>query len=116
MIPGMDPRAMKQAMKRMGIQQVEIEDAVEVIIRCPTREIVISQPQVSRVTMQGQETYQISGNSSERALDTTPEITDEDVQTVVEQTNVSAEDAKAAIEECKGDLAEAIMKLAGSDE
>ncbi|MBU1199461.1 MAG: nascent polypeptide-associated complex protein [Nanoarchaeota archaeon] len=110
MIPGMNPRQMKQAMKRMGIQQEDL-DAKEVIIRLEDKEIVISNPNVSKVNMMGQDTYQIVGEESIRELDATPDINEDDIQTVVEQTGASEEDAKAAIEECKGDLAEAIMKL-----
>lgn len=110
MIPGMNPRQMKQAMRRMGIQQEEI-DAKEVIIKLEDKEIVISNPQVSKVNMMGQQTYQVVGEESIRDLDSTPEISEDDVKTVVEQTGASEEEAKAAIEECKGDLAEAIMKL-----
>ena len=39
------------------------------------------------------------------------EIPDEDVEMVANTANVSADEARAALEECKGDLAEAIMKL-----
>ncbi|MBN1275119.1 nascent polypeptide-associated complex protein [Candidatus Woesearchaeota archaeon] len=110
MMPGMNPRIMKQAMKRMGIQQEEVP-ATEVIIRTPEKEIVIADPQVSKVNMMGQATWQVVGEATERALDTAPDISDEDVQTVVEQAGVTPEEAKAAIELCNGDLAEAIMKL-----
>ena len=96
MFPGMNPRQMKQAMKRMGIQQEEI-DAQEVIIRLEDKEIVISNPSVSKVNMMGQQTYQIMGEENERALDTKPEISDEDIATVAEQADVSEEKAKAAI-------------------
>jgi len=110
MIPGMNPRQMKQAMKRMGIQQEEI-DAKEVIIKLEEQEIVISNPQVSKVNMMGQDTYQIVGEEEIRDLDSTPEISEDDVKTVMDQTGASEAEAKAAIEECKGDLAEAILKL-----
>lgn len=110
MIPGMNPRQMKQAMKRMGIQQQDI-DAKEVIIRLEDKEIVISNPQVSKVNMMGQDTYQIVGEEEERSLDSTPDINKDDIKTVMEQAGASEEQAKAAIEEAKGDLAEAIMKL-----
>lgn len=110
MIPGMNPRQMKQAMKRMGIQQEEI-DAKEVIIKLEEQEIVISNPQVSKVNMMGQDTYQVVGEEEIRDLDSTPDISEDDVKTVAEQADVSEEQAKAAIEETKGDLAEAIMKL-----
>ena len=106
----MNPRDMRMAMKRLGIQQTEIE-AEEVIIRLKDREIVISNPQVSKVNMMGQETYQVVGESEERELNTAPEISDEDVKTVAESAGVSEDDARAAIEEHEGDLASAIMSL-----
>lgn len=110
MIPGMNPRQMAQAMKRLGIQQVEIP-AIEVIIRTPDKELVITNPQVSKVNMMGQETIQVIGEIHERERSSTPEINDDDVKTVMEQTGASKEAAKAAIEENKGDLAAAIMSL-----
>ncbi len=106
----MNPRQMKQAMKRMGIQQVDI-DASEVIIRTPEKEIVITDPQVAKVNMMGQQTYQITGEEHERALDTAAEISEEDVKTVAQQANVDEETAQKAIDAANGDLAEAIMKL-----
>jgi len=112
MIPGMNPRMMKQAMKRMGIQQQEI-DATEVIIRTAEKEIVVSNPQVSKINMGGQETFQVVGNVEERELDTTAEINEDDVKTVMEQADVTEEEARKAIEENDNDLAAAIMALKG---
>ncbi len=106
----MNPRQMRQAMKRLGIQQQEIE-ATEVIIRTPEKEIIITEPSVAKINMMGQETYQITGNAHERPLSTEPEITEEDIKTIMEQTNVDEETARKTLEETKGDLAEAIMKL-----
>ncbi len=113
MIPGMNPRKMQQAMKRMGIQQVEIE-ATEVIIKCPDKEIIITNPNVSKVNMMGQQTYQIVGEEHERGLSTEPEINKDDIKTVAEQAEVTEEEAKKAIEEAKGDLAQAILSLKNS--
>ena len=107
---GMNPRKMQQMMRKMGIAQVEI-DATEVIIKCPDKEIVISNPQVSKVNAMGQETFQIVGDIEERSLDTTPEINEEDIKTVMEQANVSEEIAKSKLEENKGDLAKTIIDL-----
>ncbi len=59
----------------------------------------------------GQETFQVVGQISERELDSTPEINEDDVKTVMDQTSASEEKAKAAIEEADGDLAKAIMDL-----
>jgi len=105
---GMNPRMMKQAMQRMGIRSEEIE-ALEVVIRCSDREIVIHHPSVSKVNMMGQNTFQIVGEAKERSLEV--EISDEDVATVIDQTGVSREEARAAIEKHHGDLAAAILML-----
>jgi len=110
MFPGMNPRDMRQAMKRLGIQQQEIA-AKEVIIRLEDKEIVISNPNVTKVNMMGQDTYQVVGEESERSLGSEPDISDEDIETVAEQAGVSKEGALKAIQDSKGDLAEAILKL-----
>mgnify|MGYP006287830587 CR=1 FL=1 len=110
MFPGMNPRQMQQAMKKMGIKQEAIP-AQEVIIRLEDRDLVISEPDVQQVNMMGQNTFQISGVAEERARDTTVQVTDEDVQTVVDQTGVEADVARQAIMDANGDLAEAILKL-----
>jgi nascent polypeptide-associated complex subunit alpha len=115
MIPGMNPRKVQQMMKQMGIQQIEIP-ATEVIIKTEDKEIIITNPSVQRVNMMGQDNFQISGNIIERKLSTTPDISDEDVKTVMDQSNVDEITAKNAIEEASGDLAEAIMHLAESNE
>jgi nascent polypeptide-associated complex subunit alpha len=110
MIPGMNPRQMRMAMKKLGIQQEEIA-AKEVIIRLEDKEIVISNPSVTKVNMMGQDTYQVVGEESERSLSSEPEISEEDITTVAEQAGVSKEKAEQAIKDSKGDLAGAIMKL-----
>jgi len=102
---------MKQAMKRMGMKQEEIDDAQQVIIKCESREIVIDNPQVSKINMMGQDTFQVVGEISERDSDTSPDIVEDDVKTVMEQCNVSEDEASKAIEEAEGDLAKAIMDL-----
>ncbi|MBS3098363.1 nascent polypeptide-associated complex protein [Candidatus Woesearchaeota archaeon] len=110
MFPGMNPRKMQQMMKKMGIAQVDIP-ATEVIIKTEDKEIVISNPQVSKVNMMGQQTFQIVGDIEERSISTEPEISEDDIKTVMEQADCSEEEAKKAIEENKGDLAAAILAL-----
>ncbi|PIN86440.1 nascent polypeptide-associated complex protein [Candidatus Woesearchaeota archaeon CG10_big_fil_rev_8_21_14_0_10_44_13] len=112
MMPNINPRLMKQAMKRMGIQQQEI-DATEVIIKTPESEIVITEPQVSKVNMMGQETYQVVGNAHVRERSSEAEISKDDIKTVAEQAGVSEAKAQKALKETNGDLAEAILKLKG---
>jgi nascent polypeptide-associated complex subunit alpha len=110
MIPGVNPRQMQQMMRRMGISQVEV-DATEVIIKTKDKIFTFNNPQVSKVNMMGQMTYQVVGNPVEESINSAPEITEEDIATVVEKTGKSKEEAIKAIADASGDLAEAIMKL-----
>ena len=97
-------------MKQLGIQQVEIP-AIEVIIRTDKKNIIISNPSVAKVNMMGQENFQISGDVHEEELSSVPEISEEDVGTVMEQAGVDKNTARKAIEEADGNLAEAIINL-----
>jgi nascent polypeptide-associated complex subunit alpha len=110
MIPGMNPRDMQRAMKKLGIKQEEIE-ANEVVIKTNDKEIVIVNPQVSKVNMMGQETYQVTGEAQEREISSKPEINDDDVKTVMQQAGVTEEIARESIEKNDNDLAKAIMSL-----
>lgn len=105
---GLNPRDIEKAMRRMGIQQQDI-DAVEVIIKTADKIITIKNPHVAKVNAMGQESFQISGVVEEKSVDATPEITEEDIKTVMDQAHVSMEKAKAAIEKNNGDLAQAIL-------
>ncbi|MAG52971.1 MAG: nascent polypeptide-associated complex protein [Nanoarchaeota archaeon] len=107
MIPGVNPKQMKQMMKKMGMKQEDI-DASEVIIKCSDKEIVIRNPEVAKIEMMGKENFQISGDVEERGLET---FNEDDVNTVKEQTNCSEEEAKEALERNEGDLAKAILEL-----
>lgn len=101
----MNPALVKQAMKKLGIKQEEI-DASEVIIKTRDKNIIISNPQITKINMQGQDSFQITGNVSEESS-----ISDDDIKTVAEQAKVSREKAKKALERHNGDLAEAILSL-----
>lgn len=110
MFPGINSRQAKQMMRKMGMKQEDI-DAQQVIIKTNEKEIIINNPSVSKINMAGQETFQISGEISEQQLSSKPEISQDDIKTVADQTNKTEEEAKAAIEEADGDLAAAILKL-----
>lgn len=110
MFPGMNPREMQKAMKRMGIKQEEIE-AEEVIIKTPEKDFVIKNPHVSKVNMMGQETIQIVGDITEVNKNEIIEINDDDMATVMEQTNCTKQEALEVLEESNGNLAEAILRL-----
>ena len=114
MIPGMNKKQMKQMerqMKKMGMKMEDLDGVREVIIRFDEKELIIDNPSVSLMNVMGQETYQIDGKAREVELEYEIEIPEEDIEMVANSAGVSKDDAKAALEECRGDLAEAIMKL-----
>ena len=118
MMPGgMSPKQMQTVMKRMGIKVEEI-DAQQVIIKCADRNIVIEEPQVMLTKMPNQEMFQISGTITEEEASDEPvetEISEEDVEMVMDQANVGKVQAEEALEESRGDIAEAILKLKQAD-
>ena len=110
MMPGrMNPRQMNQMMKRLGINVKEIENVKKVIIQTDTKEYIFDGAEVTVMDAQGQKTYQITGRP--RIVEKKEEIPKEDIDLVIEQTGKSREEAKIALKETKGDIAEAIMKL-----
>jgi nascent polypeptide-associated complex subunit alpha len=109
---GVSPKKMKQMMKQMGINIEEIEGVEEVVIRTGDREIFFLDASVTVMDAQGNRSYQVVGTAEERPREVS--IPDSDVDLVVAQTGCSQEEAKAALKEADGDLAEAIVKLSSS--
>ncbi len=113
MIPNMDPRALKRMMDSMGMKNTEIESD-RVVIFGRGKDIVIENPSVTMIEMQGNVSFQITGDMREAQKEASPaEITDEDIQLVREKTGASKEVARKALLESDGDIAKAIMKLKG---
>jgi nascent polypeptide-associated complex subunit alpha len=111
----MNPRDAKRMMQRMGMNMDAVEDVQEVIIRTPSKEIVIEEPEVAIVNMQGQKIFQVAGGRvTERAPEhraAGPTASEEDVSLVAAQTGKSVDAARKALIECEGDLAKAILLL-----
>ena len=107
-MPGINPQLMKQAMKKMGVKQEEIE-ATQVIIKTPSKNLIINNPTVQKISMMGEESLQITGDIDEES------ISEDDIKTVSEQAGVSKEKAKEALEKFNGDLAEAILYLKSNE-
>ncbi|HOZ35815.1 MAG TPA: nascent polypeptide-associated complex protein [archaeon] len=105
MFGGIDPRRMQSMMKQMGIENKEIE-AIRVIIETNSKKIIIENPTVTEVSMQGQKTYQIMGEIKEETG-----IPKEDISLVMEATKKSEKEAKEALEKTSGDIAKAIELL-----
>lgn len=106
MIPGIDPKKMQGIMKQMGISQVDIP-ANRVIIETDEKNIIIENPSVQKIKMQGNVNFQITGDIKEETID----ATEEDIQTIIDKTGCTKDTAKEALEKSNGDLTEAILSL-----
>ncbi len=110
-----NPRETRRMMQRMGMNMDAVPDVEEVIIKTSSKEIVVEQPEVAILEMQGQKIFQvIGGKITEKAPQrqaAQPTVSEEDVQLVAGQTGKSVEEARKALEECDGDLAKAILLL-----
>jgi len=110
MLPGgMDPKKMQALMKQMGIKSEDISSS-KVTIETSSGAIIIDNPQVVQVTMQGQKSFQISGD-----VRVEQRISSDDIKMVMDQANCSEDEAKQALEKCNGDIAEAILSLSNKD-
>ncbi len=120
----MDSRRARRMMKQMGMNMDELGDIKRVILQGDNKEIVIEGPQVTSINVQGTKMYQVAGGrETERmiqaagAVEAAPVeeeplvLPEEDILLVAQQSNVSIEKAKAALENIVGDLAQAFIKL-----
>ena len=107
MIPGMNSRQAQQMMKKMGISQVNLP-IKRVIFEMEDSNLVIEDPSVTKISMQGQISYQVVGEESEES---TESFSKEDVEMVIEKTGKDEGEVREALEKSNGDIAEAIMEL-----
>ena len=122
----MDSRNARRMMQRMGMQMNELSGVTRVIIQSPGKEIVIEQPTVTSINVQGQKMYQVLGGKTverapqaaitqgaESAITEKPavQVPEEDVLLVAQQAKVSMDKARETLVKCEGDLARAILML-----
>jgi len=113
---GLNPKKLSQQMKQMGISIEEISDVEEVVIKTADAELVFEDAVVTVMDSPGSKMYQITGTpvkrpKTESALEPAVSISQEDVEIVMEKAGCSETEAKAALTETNGDLAEAIFRL-----
>lgn len=105
-------RDARRMMKRMGLNMEAVPDVEQVIIKTGSKEIIIEEPEVAIMEMQGQKIFQITGGKiNETTTEQGLTVPEEDVRLVADQTSKSLEEAKKALQECEGDLAKAILLL-----
>jgi|TARA_B100001971_G_C18200048_1_gene543972 nascent polypeptide-associated complex subunit alpha len=107
MIGGINPAQMQGMMKKMGISQTPL-NVNRVIFEMDGEKLIIDEPSVIKIMMQGQETYQVSGEAREESAG---DFSDGDVSMVVEKTGRSEEEVRDFLEKNSGDIALAIIEL-----
>ena len=105
-----NPREANRMMQRMGMQVKQIDDVTRVVIESASKRIVIDNPEVAIVTVQGQTVYQVGGGTA-REEGPAGASTQEDARVVASQAGVSTEEASKALQQSGGDLAQAIILL-----
>jgi nascent polypeptide-associated complex subunit alpha len=103
---GLNPKKMQSMMSKMGISQNEIDASKVIIEKNDGSKLIIENPSVTKMNIQGNEMFQVTGEAKEEGTG----ISEEDIKTVMEKANCTEEQAKEALEKT-GDLAEAIMEL-----
>jgi len=109
-----NPKKMQAMMKQLGIKQEAI-DAERVIIEKSDGKITIENPSVLKVNMQGQETFQISGDVIEESAEQEKETEnlEKDIDMIAEKTGKSKDEVALVLEKNNGDIAATIMELNG---
>lgn len=108
MFGGINPKKMQGMMKQMGIAQEEVSASKVIIEKKDGGKLIIEEPSVIKIKMQGQTSFQITGEEKEESEEV--QISEDDINTIVEKTNCSKEQAKTSLEKTE-DLAESIMEL-----
>ncbi len=98
-------------MQRMGLSMSPM-DVQEVVLKTREKEICIENPEVAVLEVQGQRIFQVVGGKvTEKPIEKKFTAPEEDVQLVAQQAKVSLDQARAALEQTNGDLAQAILIL-----
>jgi nascent polypeptide-associated complex subunit alpha len=116
LIPGFSPRELKRALKRMGLDVEELSGVEKVEFYLKDRKIVIESPQVVVIKSKNQTVFQVVGEAKEETTgkeqrEAVVAVNEEDVEFVASQAGVSKEEARRALIETRGDIAEAIIRL-----
>ena len=105
----LNPEKMKALMKQMGMNQEEIDASKVTIEKKDGTNIIIENPSVIKINVQGNDSFQVSGDVKQESEK--PQITEQDIKQVIEKTGCTETQAKEVLENVKGDLAEAILEL-----
>lgn len=102
---------MRRMMDKMGLDMQEVSDVQEVIIKTDKKEIILSKPQVTEMKAKDQSIFTVTADGYEERELEVPIFSEEDIELVCQQSGVSKEQAISALNDSKGDLAQAILLL-----
>jgi alpha-NAC-related protein len=94
-------------MKKMGISQEQLA-VRRVVFEMDDGNLVVENADVMRIKMQGQESFQVTGDVVEEAVEV---FSDDDVEMVMSQSGKGEDVVREVLEKCGGDIAEAIVSL-----
>ena len=112
---GLKGREALRLMQKMGVGIEELDGVKSVEIKPEGKKIVVENPRVATVKLQGQTIFQIMGGEVREEAPEKEAFSEEDVRLVAEQAGRSLEEARRALEEADGDLARAILLLKGEE-
>jgi nascent polypeptide-associated complex subunit alpha len=101
-----DPKQIANLMRQMGIKSQELEATKVTIELKDGTKLLVFEPSVIEIEMQGVKSFQISGKIEEQK-----DASEEDIKIVMENAGCSREEAQNALRETGGDIAEAILRL-----
>jgi len=116
MIKGrVNERQVKRMMQQMGIKSNDLDDVVEVRIVLKDKTIIIKEPNVSVIEVQGNKTYTVvgkeeimQGQMDKQTIEDT-NLKEEDIKLVMEKAGVTREKAIEALKSNNYMVAEAII-------
>lgn len=109
-----NPRDLQRMLKRMGVRveplnvemaELTLDDGSKLVFRAPQAMVITARGQPPMVYLVGE------FEKVEAGAEGGVEVSEEDVRLVAEQAGVSLEEARRALIEAGGDLAEAILRL-----
>src|SRR2546427_12394072 len=106
----MGSREANRMMARMGMQLKEMDDITKVVFEGSNRRVIIENPEVASVTVQGQTMYQVGGGKVKEEFISVPTVathlSPEDIALVAQQSKETQKDAEDELQKTRGKLAQ----------
>jgi len=109
-LPSMNPKQMAKLMTQMGIKNEPVPASRVIVEKEDGSKIVVNNPSVTLIEMQGQKSLQVAGEFAEEKGEQGPSDADVVLQAV---PGASKEEAENALKEADGDIAQAVLILQG---